>query len=80
MACSRGKFAGDLRQQITRHRGEAELDLSAELDRFAEEADKDPESYRWSFSRDFGDTRLIVVDSRAARNLKPEERALLDKV
>ncbi|MCU1511188.1 MAG: glycoside hydrolase [Arthrobacter sp.] len=67
-------------QQITRHRGEAELDLSAELDRFAEQADKDPESYRWSFSRDFGDTRLIVVDSRAARNLKPEERALLDKV
>lgn len=65
-------------QRIARHRGEAELDLSAELDSFAERADRDPESYRWSFCRDFGDTRLIVVDSRAARNLVPEARALLD--
>ncbi|WP_332760944.1 alkaline phosphatase D family protein [Pseudarthrobacter sp.] len=65
-------------QRIARHRGEAELDLSAELDSFAERADRDPESYRWSFCRDFGDTRLIVVDSRAARNLDPEARALLD--
>ncbi|MHA7290793.1 alkaline phosphatase D family protein [Arthrobacter sp. MDT3-24] len=65
-------------QRIARHRSEAELDLSAELDSFAERADRDPESYRWSFCRDFGDTRLIVVDSRAARKLVPEARALLD--
>lgn len=66
-------------QRIARHRDEAELDLSTELDLFAERADKDPETYRWSFCRDFGDTRLIVVDSRAARNLTPENRGLLDK-
>lgn len=65
-------------QQIVRHPGGDEPDLSAELDRFAERADQDPASYRWSFCRDFGDTRLIVVDSRAARNLDPERRALLD--
>ena len=65
-------------QQISRHPGGDEPDLSAELDRFAERADQDPASYRWSFCRDFGDTRLIVVDSRAARNLDPERRALLD--
>ena len=65
-------------QRIVGHRSEAELDVSAELDSFAERADRDPESYRWSFCRDFGDTRLIVVDSRAARNLVPEARALLD--
>lgn len=65
-------------QRITRHREEAELDLSADLDSFADRADQEPESYRWSFCRDFGDTRLIVVDSRAARNLAPEDRALLD--
>lgn len=66
-------------QRISQHRNEeTELDLSAELDAFADRADKDPESYRWSFCRDFGDTRLIVVDSRAARNLAPENRALLD--
>ncbi|WP_457973534.1 alkaline phosphatase D family protein [Arthrobacter sp. D1-17] len=65
-------------QRIARHRGGDEPDLSAEMDRFAERADQDPASYRWSFCRDFGDTRLIVVDSRAARNLDPEHRALLD--
>lgn len=65
-------------QRIIRHRDEAELDLSADLDSFADRADQEPESYRWSFCRDFGDTRLIVVDSRAARNLAPEDRALLD--
>lgn len=71
--------AGDpVWQQIARHGGEDELDLSPELDSFAERADQKPESYRWSFCRDFGDTRLIVVDSRAARNLVPEDRALLD--
>ena len=32
-----------------------------------------PESYRWSYCRDFGDTRLIVVDSRAARDLTPDD-------
>lgn len=65
-------------QRIAGHQGEAEPDISAELDSFAERADRDPESYRWSFCRDFGDTRLIVVDSRAARSLAPESRALLD--
>ena len=65
-------------QRIAGHRGEAEPDISADLDNFAERADRDPESYRWSYCRDFGDTRLIVVDSRAARNLDPEARALLD--
>ncbi|HEU4666554.1 MAG TPA: alkaline phosphatase D family protein [Arthrobacter sp.] len=65
-------------QKIAAHHGGGEPDLSAELDRFAERADRDPESYRWSFCRDFGDTRLIVVDSRAARNLDPDHRALLD--
>jgi hypothetical protein len=66
-------------QKIASHRGDGELDISAELDSFAERADQDPEAYRWSFCRDFGDTRLLVVDSRAARNLDPDHRALLDK-
>jgi hypothetical protein len=66
-------------QQIAWYGGEAELDLSATLDSFAERADHDPASYRWSFCRDFGDTRLVVVDSRAARALAPGKRALLDE-
>ncbi|GGI89168.1 alkaline phosphatase D family protein [Pseudarthrobacter scleromae] len=65
-------------QEIASRRGDGEPDISTELDSFAERADQDPETYRWSFCRDFGDTRLLVVDSRAARNLDPEHRALLD--
>ena len=38
--------------------------------RFAERVDQQPETYRWSYARDFGDqARLVVVDSRAARVL-----------
>jgi hypothetical protein len=66
-------------QEIARYGGEAELDLSATLDSLAERADQDPATYRWSFCRDFGDTRLVVVDSRAARELAPGKRALLDE-
>ncbi|MDR6415237.1 alkaline phosphatase D family protein [Pseudarthrobacter sulfonivorans] len=66
-------------QRIARHKGEDELDVSAALDDLADRADQQPESYRWSFCRDFGDTRLIVVDSRAARDLTPDNRALVDK-
>ncbi|BCW71017.1 alkaline phosphatase D family protein [Arthrobacter sp. NicSoilB8] len=66
-------------QLIAAHAGEDEIDVSAALDSFAERADQDPGSYRWSYCRDFGDTRLIVVDSRAARDLTPDDRALVDK-
>lgn len=66
-------------QQVTAHTGPGELDASSLLDAFAERADQEPESYRWSFARQFGDqARLVVVDSRAARVLDPEERSLLD--
>jgi hypothetical protein len=65
-------------QRVVRHSGDDELDVSAELDQLVERADANPESYRWSLCRDFGDTRLIVLDSRAARNLSPDRRALLD--
>ncbi|MDN4645722.1 DUF7800 domain-containing protein [Arthrobacter sp. PsM3] len=73
--------AGDaIWQRITAHKGEDnEIDEGAALDNFADRADQDPGSYRWSHCRDFGDTRLIVVDSRAARDLTPDHRALVDK-
>lgn len=74
----RERAADVIWQEIASRRGDGEPDISAELDSFAERADQDPETYRWSFCRDFGDTRLLVVDSRAARNLDPDHRALLD--
>ncbi len=66
-------------QQVANHTGDAELDLTDALEAFAERADRDPETYRWSFTRDIGETRLVVVDSRAARELEPGRRSLLDQ-
>ncbi|MEU5751702.1 alkaline phosphatase D family protein [Streptomyces sp. NPDC047829] len=45
---------------------------------FAARADADPASVRWSYRRDFGRVRLLMVDSRAARVLDEDRRAMLD--
>ncbi|XKK59522.1 alkaline phosphatase family protein [Streptomyces sp. ARC32] len=45
---------------------------------FAARADSDPASVRWSYRRDFGRTRLLMVDSRAARVLDEDRRTMLD--
>ncbi|TDD71201.1 alkaline phosphatase D family protein [Actinomadura rubrisoli] len=48
------------------------------LDEFAEQADKEPASTRWSYAHDWGGTRLIVVDSRCSRLLTADRRGMLD--
>ncbi|MGI8576754.1 MAG: alkaline phosphatase D family protein [Nocardioidaceae bacterium] len=53
-------------------------DLGELIDAFAERADEQPDSYRWSYTRDIGRNRLIVVDSRCARVLKPDHRSIMD--
>jgi hypothetical protein len=45
---------------------------------FAAQSDTDPASVRWSYRRDFGRVRLLMVDTRAARVLAENERAMLD--
>ena len=45
---------------------------------FACRADGDPASVRWSYRRDFGRVRLLMVDTRAARVLEEDGRAMLD--
>ncbi|MGW4055053.1 alkaline phosphatase D family protein [Streptomyces sp. NPDC004779] len=45
---------------------------------FAERAEADPAAVRWSYRRDFGRTRLLMVDTRAARVLEERRRAMLD--
>ncbi|MFJ3302038.1 alkaline phosphatase D family protein [Streptomyces sp. NPDC086549] len=45
---------------------------------FAAGADADPASVRWSYRRDFGRVRLLMVDTRAARVLDERSRAMLD--
>ncbi|MEV1178044.1 alkaline phosphatase D family protein, partial [Nonomuraea sp. NPDC049784] len=48
------------------------------LDAFAEKADAEPSSNRWSYARDLGRARLIMVDTRCARQLTPGDRRMLD--
>ena len=67
-------------QRVRSHEGEGELDITDALDELADAADQHPDSYRWSFCRDFDtQARLVVVDSRAARVLTPERRSILDE-
>jgi phosphodiesterase/alkaline phosphatase D-like protein len=54
------------------------LDLTDPVFDLARRVDRHPEVYRWSYRRDLGDSRLIVVDSRAARVLEPQHRSMLD--
>ena len=57
----------------------AELDLTEVLDAVASRADAEPSTFRWSYSRPLGDCALVVVDSRAARELRPDGRSMLDE-
>jgi hypothetical protein len=45
---------------------------------FALRSDADPDSSRWSFHRDLGRSRLVVLDSRCSRRLDPDDRAIVD--
>ena len=57
----------------------AEDDAGPALREFAFRADREVAGTRWSFCRDFGRARLLMIDSRAGRVLDPpEERSMLD--
>jgi phosphodiesterase/alkaline phosphatase D-like protein len=58
--------------------GAEEVDLTEPLDALAARADRDPSSYSWSYAREVGGCRLVVVDSRAARVLDGTRRQMLD--
>ena len=64
-------------QRVAAHEG-PELDLGEVLDAFADRVDQHPESYRWSYQRELNGSRLVVVDSRAARVLEKDDRQMLD--
>jgi PhoD-like phosphatase len=48
------------------------------LEAFAFKADREASGMRWSYCRDLGDTRLLVIDSRAGRVLEEGRRSMLD--
>ncbi|MFF0850976.1 alkaline phosphatase D family protein [Streptomyces sp. NPDC003388] len=56
----------------------AEQDGTAAVRALAERADADSASVRFSYRRDFGRVRVVMVDSRAARVLAEDRRAMLD--
>ncbi len=49
------------------------------LREFAYRADREISGTRWSYHRDFGRVRLIMMDSRAGRVLKEGNRSMLDE-
>ncbi|WP_141579403.1 alkaline phosphatase D family protein [Actinomadura sp. WMMA1423] len=70
--------ASDLVFKSVRAASDGTGDAGAVLDEFAEKADKQPETMRWSYAHDWGGTRLIVVDSRCSRLLTADRRGMLD--
>jgi hypothetical protein len=53
-------------------------DFGPELERFGARADRESAATRWACRRDFGRSRVLVVDSRAARVLDDDHRDLVD--
>jgi hypothetical protein len=57
---------------------DAVVDVTDAVDALAERADARPGFYRWSHARTLGRSLLVVIDSRAARELRPGGRSMLD--
>src|SRR3712207_6687062 len=53
-------------------------DATRVLREFAYKADREVTGARWSYHRDFGSIRLIMMDSRAGRVLDEEHHTMLD--
>jgi hypothetical protein len=48
------------------------------LSEFAHNAHRGPDGARWSFHRDLGNTRLLMIDSRGGRVLREDRRSMVD--
>jgi phosphodiesterase/alkaline phosphatase D-like protein len=59
---------------------EADGDVGPMLHDFAAQADREADGakgYRWSYRRDYGPVRLVVIDSRCGRILDEQDRAMV---
>ena len=54
------------------------VDLTEALEDFAYRADREVEGSRWSYYRDIGPARVVMMDSRAGRVLQPGVRSMID--
>jgi len=57
----------------------ADRDAGDRLRTLARRWDRESAASRWAFYRDFGDSRLLVLDSRAARELADDRREMIDE-
>jgi hypothetical protein len=69
----------ELAEEDTLQLVQRDHDAGPRLRAFARQCDREPASNRWSYYRDFGRSRLIVVDSRSARVLRPGARSMVDE-
>jgi hypothetical protein len=77
------QFAGnlapsELRERPLWHRLRSADDPGAVLREFMDRDDRERDGKRWSYVRDLGTTRLIVMDVRTGRCLDPGERQIMD--
>jgi hypothetical protein len=70
---------GEHREDELLRRVKAADDAEPVLEDFARRADRETSGTRWSFCRDLGRTRLVVIDSRAGRVLEEGDRSMLDE-
>jgi hypothetical protein len=63
---------------LYRHVRENAADATQCLFDYAFTADRQVQGTRWSFARDIGSARLVMVDSRAGRVLDPGSRSMVD--
>ena len=70
---------GEHRKNELLERVKAAEDAEDILEEFALKADRETSGARWSYCRDLGHTRLVVVDSRAGRQLEESKRSMLDE-
>ena len=71
--------AGELEEEpMYRRAVAARGDVGDELETFARRADRESAATRWASMRDFGRSRVLVIDSRAARVLDEHHRHMVD--
>lgn len=56
----------------------SDAEREALLDDFALRADSERGAAQWSFKRDFGRVRVVMLDVRASRHLEPGDRRVMD--
>jgi PhoD-like phosphatase len=57
---------------------ETDGDAGSVLRTFAFESDRSKEGVRWTYCRDIGSTRIVVMDSRGGRIVEPDRREMID--